>query len=228
MMSLVDIFYMSGRKSSRARGGLIATNPKEHFDQLMNWLPVYEGFSTYGGMSTKEIEAMAVGLEEMTETEVAGSSPEFIRYLADASRSTASRSSRPRGLACHLDARAFLPHVPPLQYPAGPSTRRCTSAPGRAGSSAGRCPRTATGGREVTGSMELVRIAMPRRAFTLGHIEYVADRMAWLHQHRELIGGLKFVDEPPVMRFFFGRSTRGWRLGLKIVEAFEADFGGEL
>ena len=58
---MVDIFYMSGRKSGGARGGLIATNHKEHFDHLMNWLPVYEGFSTYGGMSTKEIEAMAVG-----------------------------------------------------------------------------------------------------------------------------------------------------------------------
>jgi tyrosine phenol-lyase len=75
MMSYVDIFYMSGRKSGGARGGLIATNIKEHFNHLMTWLPVYEGFSTYGGMSTKEIEAMAVGLEEMTQTEVAGSSP---------------------------------------------------------------------------------------------------------------------------------------------------------
>jgi len=55
MMSHVDIFYMSGRKSGGARGGLIATNNKQHFDQLMTWLPVYEGFSTYGGMSTKEI-----------------------------------------------------------------------------------------------------------------------------------------------------------------------------
>jgi tryptophanase len=55
-------FYMSGRKSGGARGSLIATNHKQHFDHLMTWLPVYEGFSTYGGMSTKEIEAMAVGL----------------------------------------------------------------------------------------------------------------------------------------------------------------------
>ena len=83
MMSYFDILYMSGRKSGGARGGLIATNNKQHFDQLMTWLPVYEGFSTYGGMSTKEIEAMAVGLEEMTQMEVAGSSPEFIRYFVE-------------------------------------------------------------------------------------------------------------------------------------------------
>lgn len=63
MMSFVDIFYMSGRKSGGARGGLIATNNKQHFDHLMTWLPV-QGFSTYGGMSTKEIEAMAVGLRK--------------------------------------------------------------------------------------------------------------------------------------------------------------------
>jgi tryptophanase len=53
--------------------------------------------------------------------------------------------------------------------------------------------------------MELVRLAVPRRAFTIGHIEYVAERITWLHRHRELIGGLRFVEEPPVMRFFFGK-----------------------
>jgi tryptophanase len=107
MMSLVDIFYMSGRKSGGARGGLIATNNKQHFDHLMTWLPVYEGFSTYGGMSTKEIEAMAVGLEEMTQTEVAGR-PESFSTLPSVCRSTASRSLL-RGLACHVDARRSRP-----------------------------------------------------------------------------------------------------------------------
>jgi tryptophanase len=77
--------------------------------------------------------------------------------------------------------------------------------------------------------MELVRLAIPRRAFTIGHIEYVAERVAWLYRHRELIGGLRFVEEPPVMRFFFGRlEPVGGDWGQNVVDAFKADFGDEL
>jgi tyrosine phenol-lyase len=69
---------------------------------------------------------------------------------------------------------------------------------------------------------------VPRRAFTLGHIEYVADRVAWLNKHKELIGGLKFVQEPPVMRFFFGRlEPLGGDWGTKVVQAFKAAFGDD-
>ena len=84
-------------------------------------------------------------------------------------------------------------------------------------------------GNEVTARMELVRIAIPRRAFTIGQIEYVAERVSWLYRHRELIGGLRFVEEPPVMRFFFGRlEPVGGDWGQKVVDAFKADFGDEL
>ena len=82
-MKHVDIMYLSGRKSTAVRGGLIATNSREYYDRLLNWLPVYEGFATYGGMSTKEIEAMAVGLREMCETDVAGSATQFIKYFVE-------------------------------------------------------------------------------------------------------------------------------------------------
>ena len=127
MMGMVDIFYMSGRKSGGARGGLIATNNKQHFDHLMTWLPVYEGFSTYGGMSTKEIEAMAVGLEEMTQTEVAGSSPEFIQYFAERLQEYGIPVvTPPGGLACHVDARAFLPVSRRSSIRRSPSMRPCT------------------------------------------------------------------------------------------------------
>ena len=85
----------------------------------MTWLPVYEGFSTYGGMSTKEIEAMAVGLDEMTQAEVAGSSPEFIKYFVERLQEYGVPVvTPPGGLACHVNAREFLSHIPPLQYPA--------------------------------------------------------------------------------------------------------------
>jgi tyrosine phenol-lyase len=231
MMSLVDVFYMSGRKSGGARGGLIATNHKDHFDHLMTWLPVYEGFSTYGGMSTKEIEAMAVGLEEMTQTEVAGSSPEFIEYFAARlQQHGVPVVTPPGGLACHVDARAFLPRIPPLQYPAQALNSALYLCSGARGVERGTMSEDRDrSGNELTARMELVRLAIPRRAFTIGHIEYVTERIAWLHRHRERIGGLRFVQEPPVMRFFFGRlEPVGGDWGSKIVDAFKTDFGDEL
>jgi len=232
MMSYADLLYMSGRKSGSARGGLIATNNKQWFDQLMTWLPVYEGFSTYGGMSTKELEAMAVGLKEMTDPEVAGSSPEFIQYFVERLQELGVPVVTPAGgLACHVDAREFLSHIPPLQYPAECLNAAMYLVSGARGVERGtmsedRDPKT---GQEVTARMELVRIAIPRRAVTLGQIEYLADRIAWLHKHKDLIGGLRFIQEPPVMRFFFGllEPVDGdW--GKKVVDAFQSKFGKEL
>jgi len=81
MMSIADLCYLSGRKSCSVRGGMIATNRKDLYEAIRPWLPVYEGFFTYGGMSSKEIEAMAVGIREMTDLEVAGSSADAIQYF---------------------------------------------------------------------------------------------------------------------------------------------------
>jgi tryptophanase len=231
MMSLVDIFYMSGRKSGGARGGLIATNHQVHFDHLMNWLPVYEGFSTYGGMSTKEIEAMAVGLDEMTQTEVAGASPELIEYFAERLKQHGIPIvTPPGGLACHVNARAFLPHIPPLQYPAQALNSALYLSSGARGVERGTMSEDRDrSGSEIIARMELVRLAIPRRAFTIGHIEYVAERLSWLHRRKDMIGGLRFVKEPPVMRFFFGKlEPIGGDWGRKVSDAFRADFGNEL
>ena len=194
----------------------------------MNWLPVYEGFSTYGGMSTKEIEAMAVGLEEMTQMDVTCSSPEFIRYFAQRLQGYGVPVvTPPGGLACHVNAREFLPHVPPLQYPAEALNAAMYLVSGARGVERGTMSEDRDrAGNEVVARMELVRIAIPRRTFTIGHIEYVAQRVAWLHRHRDLIGGLRFVEEPPVMRFFFGRlEPLGGDWGTKVVEAFQHDYG---
>src|ERR1019366_1521972 len=81
MMSVADLCYLSGRKSCSVRGGMIATNRKDLHEAIRPWLPVYEGFFTYGGMSSKEIEAMAVGMREMTELEVAGASADAAKYF---------------------------------------------------------------------------------------------------------------------------------------------------
>ena len=120
MMELADILYLSGRKSSCVRGGFIATNERKHFEAIKPWLPVYEGFLTYGGMSSREIEAMAVGIREMTDINVAGSAAEFVRYFAERLiEQNVPVVTPPGGLACHVDARLFLPSLPQSQYPAG-------------------------------------------------------------------------------------------------------------
>jgi len=227
LMSYVDIFYLSGRKSTSVRGGMIATNQKEYYDRILAWLPVYEGFATYGGMSTKEIEAMAVGLREMTEINVAGSSPEFIKYFVDRLQENGIPVVTPAGgLACHVDARRFLPHLPQSQYPAGALAAAIYISSGIRSMERGTISMDRDAqGNEIYADLELARLAVPRRVYTLSQIEYAIDRLTWLYQHRHLVGGLRFVEEPKVLRFFFGRLEALDDWGTELAKAFEAKFG---
>ncbi|MDP3025956.1 MAG: tryptophanase [candidate division Zixibacteria bacterium] len=230
LMSYVDIFYLSGRKSSCVRGGFIATNNKKYYEDLKPWLPVYEGFLTYGGMSTKEIEAMAVGLREMTDVNVAGSAAEFVKYFAERLiENKIPVVTPPGGLACHLDAKLFLPHIPWSQYPAGALSAAVYIASGvrsmeRGTISVDRDPDTK---QEIPSDLELARLAIPRRVYTMSQIEYVVDRLIWLHKNRDLVKGLKFVEEPPVLRFFFGKLIALDNWGAKLAEAFKKEIGPE-
>jgi tyrosine phenol-lyase len=229
LMSYVDLFYLSGRKSTSVRGGMMATNNKDYYDRILAWLPVYEGFATYGGMSTKEIEAMAVGLREMTDVNVAGASPEFIQYFVERLlENGVPVVTPPGGLACHVDARRFVPHLPQAQYPAGALAAAIYIASGVRSMERGTISMDRDQqGNEVYADLELARLAVPRRVYTLSQIEYAVDRLTWLHQHRDLVGGLRFVEEPKVLRFFFGRleALDGW--GARLAQAFQADFGPE-
>jgi tryptophanase len=230
MMSVADLCYLSGRKSCSVRGGLIATNRKDLYEAIRPWLPVYEGFFTYGGMSSKEIEAMAVGMREMTDLEVAGSSADAIKYLVGLLiEKGVPVVTPPGGLACHLDAMRFVDHVPQSEYPAGALAAAAFIASGARGMERGSVSMDRDAqGNDVPADMELLRLAVPRRVYTMSHFQYVADRMEWLYRHRKLIGGLKFFEEPPVLRFFAGLmkpSKSNW--GEALVEAFEKDFGTE-
>ncbi|MBA4073119.1 MAG: hypothetical protein C0497_15035 [Gemmatimonas sp.] len=114
MCSYADIYYMWARKNTSVRGGLVATNDRNCFVALRNWLPVYEGFLTYGGMSVKEVEAMAIGLRELVSEDVAGCLVRQVRYLVDLllQQQDVPVVTPAGGLACHLDAGKFLPHIP--------------------------------------------------------------------------------------------------------------------
>jgi tryptophanase len=227
LMQYVDLFYLSARKSTSVRGGMICTNRKDYYDRLLDWLPVYEGFSTYGGMSTKEIEAMAVGLREMTDVNVAGAGPEFIEYFVRRMLESGLPVVTPAGgLAAHLDAKRFVPHVPQSQYQAGALAAAIYITSGvrsmeRGTISMDRAP----DGSDVLADLELARLALPRRVYTMSHIEYVVDRLTWLYKNRHLIGGLRFVQEPKVLRFFFGRLEALDRWDIKLADAFKAAFG---
>jgi tryptophanase len=218
---------MSARKSASVRGGLIATNSQQYFEEVRNYLPVYEGFQTYGGMSIKEVEAMAVGLKEMTYDDVAGCSVLQIRYMAGRFLELGIPIvTPPGGLACHIDATKFLPHIQQPNYIAGAMAAAVYLSSGirtmeRGTVSSDRTPE----GQEVMADLELCRIAVPRRVYTVSHLDYAIDRISWLYDHRELVKGLQFTYEPPVLRFFFGKLSTldGWSEAL--VKAFEKDFG---
>jgi tryptophanase len=227
MMSIADLLYLSGRKSCSVRGGLIATNRKDLHDAIRPWLPVYEGFFTYGGMSSKEIEAMAVGIREMTELDVAGSSADAVKYLVGLLLQKGVPVVTPAGgLACHVDAMRFIDHVPQSEYPAGALAAAFFIASGARGMERGSVSMDRDEeGRDVPADLELLRLAVPRRVYTMSHFQYVADRLRWLYDHRKLIGGLEFYEEPPVLRFFAGRMKTKGDWGKALMEAFEKDFG---
>ncbi len=225
--SLADLYYMSGRKNTSVRGGFIATNNKQLFDKIRPWLPVYEGFYTYGGMSMREIGAMAVGVREMVDPAVAGCSVEQIKYFVKRLVETGIPVvTPPGGLACHLDAMKFLPHVPQTQYPAGSLAAALYISSGIRSMERGTVSMDRDKeGKEVLADIELTRIALPRRVYTISHIEYAVDRINWLYRHRDFVKGLRFVYEPPVLRFFDGRLEPIADWGRSLSEAFKKEIG---
>jgi tyrosine phenol-lyase len=227
MCALADIYYMSARKNASVRGGMIATNNEKYYLQLRDWLPVYEGFLTYGGMSVKEVEAMAIGLREMTAPEVAGCAVEQVKYFAGRLlENGVPVVTPPGGLACHLDAKRFLPHIPQTQYPAGALAAAVYLSSGIRTMERGTISTDRDKeGKEILADLELTRIAVPRRVYTISHIEYAVDRITWLYKHRDLVKGLKFVEEPPVLRFFFGKLAAIDNWGKTLSEAFKKELG---
>lgn len=230
MADLFDVIYFSARKLGCARGGGICVRDRGLYERMRPLIPLYEGFLTYGGMSVREMEAMAVGLEETLDLDMIGQGPQFIAYMVDElDRRGVPVITPAGGLGCHVDAMRFLDHLPQDEYPAGSLAAAAYLAGGIRGMERG----TLSEQREPDGSerfaeMELLRLAMPRRVFTLSQVRYAIDRIDWLYQNRHLVGGLRFVEEPDVLRFFYGRlePVSDWQDAL--VAAFRNDFGDSL
>ena len=225
-----DIIYFSARKLGSAKGGGIVVDDKALFDKMKGLIPIYEGFLTYGGMSTREMEAVAVGLEEATDIDMISHGPEFIREFGRILKSYGVPIVTPTGgLGLHINAREFVSHIPGEQYQAASLASAIYIVSGARGMERGTVSETRNpDGSEHIAECELVRLALPRRVFTLSQVRFIADRIAWLYENRHLIGGLRFSEEPEVMRFFIGRlePVSDWQD--KLVAKFKEDFGDSL
>ena len=230
LADLCDIIYFSARKLSHARGGGICIRDEALFRKMRGLVPLFEGFLTYGGMSVREMEAITVGLDETMDEDMIGQGPQFIAYMVDELQKRGVPVITPAGgLGCHINAMKFVDHIPQAQYPSGALAVALYIAGGIRGMERGTLSEERDAkGNEVLSHMELLRLAMPRRVFTLSQVKYAIDRISWLYQHRSLIGGLTFTDEPAILRFFYGRlkALSDWQQ--KLVDQFRRDFGDSL
>lgn len=230
LASLCDIIYFSGRKLGCARGGGICTKNEDVFVKMRELIPLYEGFLTYGGMSVREMEALTVGLEETMDEDVINQGPQFIAFMVDELNKKGIPVVTPAGgLGCHINAMEFVSHIPQNEYPAGALAVALYIASGIRSMERGTLSEQRNpDGSEVFSNMELLRLAMPRRVFTLSQVKYAIDRIVWLYENRNLIEGLTFVDEPKILRFFFGRLKPVSNWQEKLVKKFKKDFGDSL
>lgn len=227
---LCDVIYFSARKLGCARGGGICIRSEKIFKDLRELVTLYEGFLTYGGMSVREMEAMTIGLEETMDEEIISQGPLFIEYMVgELIKNKIPVVTPAGGLGCHVNAWDFLEHIPQSQYPAGALAAALYIAGGVRGMERGTLSeQRQPDGSEKLADMELLRLAMPRRVFTLSQVKYAIDRITWLYENRHLVEGLRFVEEPKTLRFFFGRlePVSDWQD--KLVAKFRADFGDSL
>ena len=228
--ALMDIIYFSARKLGFGRGGGISIREKEVEQRMKEFIPLYEGFLTYGGMSVREMEAIVVGLDESMDEDIISQGPMFIEHMAKELHKRGVPVVLPAGgLGCHINASEFVAHIPHEQYPAGALAAALYIASGVRGMERGTLSEQRNeDGSERFAELELLRLAMPRRVYTLSQVEYAIDRVEWLWKNRKLIGGLTFVEEPKVLRFFFGRLAPIGDWQEKLAAKFREDFGDSL
>ena len=225
-----DIIYFSARKLSFSKGGIITSKDEKYTKMMMEYIPLYEGFLTYGGIDVRTMEAMAQGLYESLDMEYINQGPEFINYLAKELHDYGVPVILPAGgLGCHLNAGAFVPNIPHNEYPAAAVAAALYIAGGIRGMERGTLSEQRNpDGTEPYSELELMRLAVPRRVYTLSQLKYVADRVKWVWDNRHLIGGLEWVEEPSVLRFFFGRLKEKGYWQEQLAEKFRKDFGDSL
>ena len=230
LASRFDIIYFSARKLGFSRGGFILSSDPKWTNQMMEFVPLFEGFLTYGGMEVRSIEAAAQGLLESLDMEYINQGPEFIAYLVKELDEYGVPVIKPAGgLGAHLNCSEFVPNMPHNQYPAAAVGAAVYIAGGIRGMERGTVSEQRNpDGSERYAELELQRLAVPRRVFTLSQIKYCADRVKWVWDNRNLIGGLQWTSEPKVLRFFFGRMKEIGHWQEDLAAKFREDFGDSL
>ncbi len=209
MCALSDGCTMSAKKDPLANiGGFLALNDAALTELAQNLLVIFEGLHTYGGMSGRDMEAVAVGIDESLHDDHIRARVGQVRYLGDKMRTWGIPIVEPiGGHGVFLDAKAFLPHVPQTAYPAQSLAAEIYLDSGvrsmeRGAVSAGRDAAT---GEERMPRLELVRLTIPRRVYTQAHMDVVAESVLAVYENRGRVKGLRMTYEPKHLRFFQAR-----------------------
>jgi len=205
MASLADGMTMSAKKDPMGNiGGWLAMNDDELARECRNVLILTEGFPTYGGLAGRDLEALAQGLREVVDHDYLRYRIRSTGYLGEALQRAGVPVLTPiGGHAVYLDARALLPHIPPLQYPGQALAVALYEAGGVRSVEIGtvmfgRQP----DGSEVPAALDLVRLAIPRRTYTQSHIDYVIEVCEHVARGAGDLTGYRIVDEPASLRHF--------------------------
>ena len=209
MFSYADGCTMSGKKDCIVNiGGFLCMNDEDLFQAAKEFVVVFEGMPSYGGMAGRDMEAMAIGLKEALQFEYIEHRIKQVRYLGDKLLEAGVPIIEPvGGHAVFLDARRFCPHLKQTEFPAQALAAELYIESGvrsmeRGIVSAGRDPKTR---ENHVPKLETVRLTIPRRVYTYKHMDIVADAVIKLYKQKEVIKGLKFVYEPKQLRFFTAR-----------------------
>jgi tryptophanase len=210
MFAYADGCTMSAKKDGLANiGGFLCTNNDQLAEQEKELLILTEGFPTYGGLAGRDLEAIAVGLEEVLHEDYLRYRFASIRYLGEQiSRAGVPIVRPPGGHAIYIDARAMLPHIPPLEYPGQALAVELYLEAGIRSCEIGsvmHSEKHSKRGEETASMMELVRLAIPHRVYTQSHIDYVAEAIIRVYERRESIRGYHITSEPKFLRHFTAR-----------------------
>ncbi len=210
--SYTDGAWMSAKKDALVNiGGWLALNDEELFEAARNLVVVFEGLHTYGGLAGRDMQAMAIGITESVQEDHIRARIGQVRYLGDLLAAADVPVVRPiGGHAVFLDARRFYPHLSQEVFPAQTLAAELYLDSGVRGMergivSAGRDPAT---GEHHHPSLELTRLAIPRRVYTQAHMDIVAEAVQAVYDKRHSAKGLIMTYEPRYLRFFQARFDR--------------------
>ncbi|HRQ37088.1 MAG TPA: tryptophanase [Chloroflexota bacterium] len=208
MFSYADGCTMSAKKDGMANiGGFLALNDDALAQKCKNLLILTEGFPTYGGLAGYDLEAIAVGLEEVLHEDYLQYRIRSVAYLGDILTANGVPIVQPPGgHAIYIDALAMLPHIPQSEYPAWALSLVLYLEGGIRSVEIGSVMfGHQPDGSEHPAAMELVRLAFPRRVYTQSHVDYLAEVILYVNNIREHIRGVRIADAPPVLRHFSAR-----------------------